>query len=37
MDPDGHVLKRRDDFAPGAPFTLRVADGAVPARVEPAP
>jgi exodeoxyribonuclease VII large subunit len=34
---EGHVLKRRDDFPPGAPFTLRVADGTVPARVEPAP
>ena len=35
-DPDGRVLKRRADFAPGAPFTLRVADGRVAARVEPA-
>jgi exodeoxyribonuclease VII large subunit len=35
MDGDGRVLKRRADFAPGAPFTLRVADGSVPARVEP--
>ena len=34
--PDGQVLKRRAEFAPGAPFTLRVADGSVPARVEPA-
>ena len=33
-DADGRVLKRRVDFAPGAPFTLRVADGSVPARVE---
>jgi len=32
---DGHVLKRRADFAPGARFNLRVADGSVPARVEP--
>ena len=32
---DGHVLKRRADFAPGARFNLRVADGGVPARVEP--
>jgi exodeoxyribonuclease VII large subunit len=32
--PDGRVLKRRADFAPGAPFRLRVADGDVPARVE---
>jgi exodeoxyribonuclease VII large subunit len=35
-DPGGRVLKRRADFAPGAPFTLRVADGRVGARVEPA-
>jgi len=33
--PDGHVLKRRADFAPGVPFTLRVSDGSVGARVEP--
>jgi exodeoxyribonuclease VII large subunit len=33
--PDGHVLKRRAEFAPGAPFTLRVSDGSVDARVEP--
>jgi exodeoxyribonuclease VII large subunit len=33
--PDGHVLKRRADFVPGEPFTLRVTDGAVDARVEP--
>jgi exodeoxyribonuclease VII large subunit len=32
--PDGHVLKRRVEFVPGAPFRLRVADGAVAARVE---
>jgi exodeoxyribonuclease VII large subunit len=32
---DGHVLKRRADFAPGARFNLRVADGSVPARAEP--
>jgi len=31
---DGHVLKRRAEFAPGAPFRLRVADGDVAARVE---
>jgi exodeoxyribonuclease VII large subunit len=37
VDPDGRVLKRRDEFVPGAPFALRVADGTVPARVEPAP
>ena len=33
---DGHVLKRRADFPPGTPFNLRVADGRVDARVEPA-
>ena len=33
--PDGRVLKRRAEFAPGAPFSLRVADGSVGARVEP--
>jgi exodeoxyribonuclease VII large subunit len=33
--PDGRVLKRRAEFAPGATFTLRVADGRVDARVEP--
>jgi exodeoxyribonuclease VII large subunit len=32
---DGHVLKRRAEFAPDTPFTLRVADGSIPARVEP--
>jgi exodeoxyribonuclease VII large subunit len=30
----GQVLRRKADFAPGAGFTLRVADGEVPARVE---
>jgi exodeoxyribonuclease VII large subunit len=34
VGPDGHVLKRRAEFAPGAPFRLRVADGDVDARVE---
>jgi exodeoxyribonuclease VII large subunit len=34
-DPDGRVLRRRAEFAAGAPFTLRVADGSVAARVEP--
>ncbi|HWB42629.1 MAG TPA: exodeoxyribonuclease VII large subunit [Gemmatimonadales bacterium] len=34
VGPDGHVLKRRAEFAPGAPFRLRVADGDVAARVE---
>jgi exodeoxyribonuclease VII large subunit len=33
--PDGRVLKRRAEFLPGKPFRLRVADGDVPARVEP--
>ncbi len=33
---DGRVLKRRADFPASRPFTLRVADGTVPARVEPA-
>jgi hypothetical protein len=32
---DGHVLKRRAEFPPGEPFTLRVADGSIDARVEP--
>jgi exodeoxyribonuclease VII large subunit len=34
VDPEGRVLKRREDFRPGAPFRLRVADGDVGARVE---
>jgi exodeoxyribonuclease VII large subunit len=34
VGPDGRILKRRADFAPGASFRLRVADGDVPARVE---
>ena len=34
VGPDGHVLKRRAEFAAGAPFRLRVADGDVAARVE---
>lgn len=29
----GRVLRRADDFAPGAPFDLRVSDGVVPCRV----
>ena len=32
---DGRVLKRRAEFLPGDSFRLRVADGTVPARVEP--
>ena len=31
---DGRVLRRRGDFSPGQPFTLRVADGAVPAHAD---
>lgn len=31
---DGRVLKRRAEFVPGMPFTLRVSDGDVAARVE---
>ena len=34
-DASGRVLKRVADFAPNSPFRLRVADGDVPARVEP--
>ncbi|MFL5384309.1 MAG: exodeoxyribonuclease VII large subunit [Longimicrobiaceae bacterium] len=33
LDPGGRVLRRVDDFAAGAPFDLRVADGVVPCRV----
>jgi exodeoxyribonuclease VII large subunit len=33
--PGGRVLRRRAEFVPGLPFTLRVVDGTVPARVEP--
>ena len=33
---DGRVLRRAADFAPGRQFTLRVQDGDVPARAEPA-
>ncbi len=32
---DGGVLRRRPDFPVGRPFRLRLADGTVPARVEP--
>lgn len=32
--PEGRVLKRVAEFRPGAPFSLRVADGRVAARVE---
>lgn len=34
--PDGRVWRSRADFVPSTPFTLRVADGDVAARVEPA-
>lgn len=33
LDASGRVLRRVDDFAAGAPFDLRVADGVVPCRV----
>ena len=33
-DEDGRLLRRTDQFAPGARFRLTVADGDVPARVE---
>jgi exodeoxyribonuclease VII large subunit len=35
LAPDGRVLKHRAEFLPGERFRLRVADGDVPARVEP--
>jgi exodeoxyribonuclease VII large subunit len=35
-DADGRVLRRVADFPPGRPFRLRVADGDIGARVEPA-
>lgn len=34
LDDRGRVLKRRDQFVPGDPFTLRLADGEVSARAE---
>lgn len=33
-DAEGRVLRRRADFPPGLPFTLRVADGEVPAHAD---
>ncbi len=36
QDGEGRVLRRRADFTPGSPFTLRVTDGTVPARVDDA-
>jgi exodeoxyribonuclease VII large subunit len=35
-DPAGRVLCRAGDFPAGSRFTLRVQDGEVPSRVEPA-
>jgi exodeoxyribonuclease VII large subunit len=35
-DADGRVLRHTRDFPPGTPFRLTVADGDVPARVDPA-
>ena len=35
LDESGRVLKTRAAFVAGRPFTLRVSDGEVPARVEP--
>ncbi|HEX2187713.1 MAG TPA: exodeoxyribonuclease VII large subunit, partial [Longimicrobiaceae bacterium] len=32
--PEGRLLRRAADFAPGGRFTLTVADGSVPCRVE---
>lgn len=32
--PDGTVVRRRAQLPPGSPFTLRVADGELPARAE---
>jgi exodeoxyribonuclease VII large subunit len=34
QDAEGRVLRRRAEFTPGLPFTLRVTDGTVPARVD---
>jgi exodeoxyribonuclease VII large subunit len=34
LDPGGRVMRRADQFAPGAPFDLRVRDGLVRCRVE---
>ncbi|MGH7560022.1 MAG: exodeoxyribonuclease VII large subunit [Gemmatimonadales bacterium] len=34
--PDGRLARVRADLPPGTPFTLRVSDGDVPARAEPA-
>lgn len=32
---EGRVLRHAVDFTPGTPFTLRLTDGEIPARVEP--
>ena len=34
LTPDGHVLRRAEEFVPGQPFRLRIAAGSVRARVE---
>lgn len=34
LDATGRVLRRRAEFAPGTPFTLRVVDGDVPAHAD---
>ena len=34
LSPDGRLLRRTEDFTPGAAFDLRVSDGRVRARVE---
>ncbi|HEU0012781.1 MAG TPA: exodeoxyribonuclease VII large subunit [Longimicrobium sp.] len=34
LSPDGRLLRRVEDFPPGAPFRLRVSDGEVGARAE---
>ena len=36
LSPTGELLRRRSDFAPNDPFILRVVDGTVPCRAEPA-
>lgn len=36
LDERGRLLRRLADFRPGLPFGLRVVDGTVPSRVEPA-
>jgi exodeoxyribonuclease VII large subunit len=36
VSPDGRVMRRREEFRGGEPFTLRLIDGAVSCRVEDA-